>query len=198
MLAVLGWLGKSLIGNFLSKDLEKYRATLSAANEIACERLRHELSLIAQERNIVFSSLHQKRAEAIAGVYERIVETLQKGESYVSPMEFKGEPTKQEKYSAFAESYNDLVRYFGKSRIYIPKTTCLKIDALIEQTKEAVIEMSVYMSLPDRHLSREDQIVELNAWSKSWKCFKDKVPVAKEALESDLRVLLGDSEQATD
>ncbi|MCF8792768.1 hypothetical protein ABQF08_22020 [Xanthomonas campestris pv. campestris] len=96
-LAVLGWLAKSLISSFLSKDLERHRAALTAANQTATERLRHELSLVAQERNIVFSSLHQRRADAIAGIYERIVETSRRGASYASPIEYGGEPTKQDK-----------------------------------------------------------------------------------------------------
>lgn len=194
-LAVLGWLAKSLIGSFLSKDLEKHRSALSAANATASDRLRHELSLLAQERNVIFSSLHQKRADAIAGVYERIVEASRSGASYVSPIEFAGEPTKPEKYSAFAEAYNDLVSYFGRTRIYIPKATCTKIDALIDQMKGAVTEMDVYMRRPDEYLGREGQIAKSEVWSKSWKCFKDQIPAAKEALESDLRILLGDSEQ---
>lgn len=193
-LAVLGWLARSLIGSFLSKDLERHRAALTAANQAATERLRHELSLVAHERNIVFSSLHQKRADAIAGIYERIVETSRKGASYASPIEYGGEPTKQEKYSDFVVSYNDLVGYFGRTRIYVPKATCAKIDELVDQIKGAAIEMNVYMSRPDEHLGRDGQIAKMEAWSKSWKCFKDQVPVAKEALESDLRSLVGDSE----
>jgi len=196
-LAVLGWLARSLVGTFLSKDLEKHRAALSAANETASERLRHELSLIAQERSIVFSSLHQRRADAIAGIYERIVEAARKGASYASPIEFAGEPTKHEKYSAFVDSYNDLVGFFGKNRIYVPKATCVKIDALVDQIKGAAIEMNVYMSRPNEGLDREGQIAKLEAWSKSWKCFKDQVPVAEDALEGDLRTLLGDSEPAS-
>ena len=195
-LAVLGWLAKSLLGTFLSKDLDKHRAALSAANQASGDRLRHELSLIANERNIVFSALHQRRADAISGAYERIVEAARRGASYASPIEFGGEPSKQEKYTSFVESYNDLVGYFGRSRIYVPKSTCSKIDQVIDQMKDAAIEMNVYMRRPDEDLGREGQIAKMEAWSKSWKCFKDQIPVAKEALESDLRVLLGDSEQA--
>ncbi|WP_162274425.1 hypothetical protein, partial [Xanthomonas campestris] len=98
------------------------------------------------------------------------------------------------KYSDFVVSYNDLVGYFGKTKIYVPKATCAKIDELVDQIKGAAIEMNVYMSRPDEHLGREGRIAKMEAWLKSWKCFKDQVPVAKEALESDLRSLLGDSE----
>lgn len=193
VLAGLVWLARSFIGSLLSKDLERYRANLTAENQTATERHRHELSLVAKKLNIIFSNFHQKRADAIAGIYERIVEVSRKGASYVSLMGYRGEPTKQEKYSDFVDPFNDLVGYFGKNRIYVPEETCAKIDELVDLMKSAVVEMNAHISQPDELLEKEGLIAKWEVWEKSWKCFENQVPVTKKALESDLRTLLGDS-----
>lgn len=192
-LAALGWLAKSLLGSFLSKDIERHRAVLASESEMAIEKLRHELQMAAQERNIVFSKLHEKRAEAIAMLYGLLVEAVRLGASYASPMEMNGEPTKSDKYTLFANAYNELIGCFGKNRIYLPTDTCNKIDELTEQMRSAVIEMNVYMSQEPGSLGLEGSKGKMDAWVRSWNCFKDQVPMAKSALEKDLRSLLGEA-----
>ena len=192
-LTALGWLAKSLLSSFLSKDLERHRAMLNSESQIATEKLRHELQMAAQERNIVLSRLHEKRAEAIAKVYGLLVEAVRLGASYASPIEMNGEPEKNEKYTLFANAYNDLIGYFGKNRIYLPTNTCDKIDGLTEQMKSAVIEMNVYMRQESGSLGLEGGKAKMDAWVRSWNCFKDQVPIAKSALEKDLRSLLGEA-----
>ena len=191
-LAILGWLTKSLVGTWLSKDLERHKAQLSAENASASERLRHELSLIAQHRQIVFSKLHEKRAEAISKTYELLTDAARLGSIYVSPIDYAGDPEKPEKFQSFATAYNEFSNYFEKSRIYLPEATCSLIEKLLDEMRQPAIKMNVYM----RHEQVQDNRVQrerLDAWSSAWKAFQEDVPAAKKALELDLRTLLGDN-----
>ncbi len=190
-LAVLGWLAKSLIGAWLSKDLERHKANLAAESNASTEKLRHELALIAQHRQIVFSKLHEKRADAIGKTYELLSETARLGAVYVSPIDYAGDPTKSEKFQSFADAYNQLSNYFESSRIYLPEQTCALMEKILDEMRAPAVKMNVYM----RHEGIQDSRVQRElheAWGDAWAAFRDKVPMAKRALETDLRKLLGD------
>lgn len=60
LLAVLGWLARSLGAQFLAKDLEARKAELSAAAATTSERFKHELALVAHEHQVRFSKLHEQ------------------------------------------------------------------------------------------------------------------------------------------
>src|SRR5580658_2945735 len=83
LLLAVAFLGKSLIGNFLAKDLEKFKG---------------DLQLAAVEHQIRFSRLHDKRATVLADLYKLLVVAAWETESFVSPVQWAGEPDKQAKY----------------------------------------------------------------------------------------------------
>jgi hypothetical protein len=98
LLAVLAWLARTLISQSFSRDLERHKAALTSQTQSATERLRHELQLIAQEHQVTFSKLQERRANVIAEAYGLLVDAYWAGSSFASPIEFGGEPNKQEKY----------------------------------------------------------------------------------------------------
>jgi hypothetical protein len=66
ILAVLGFLARSLINSWLAKDLEKFKFELKSASDTAFESLKSDLQRAAFEHQVRFSKLHEKRAEVIA------------------------------------------------------------------------------------------------------------------------------------
>jgi hypothetical protein len=58
LVAVLGWLAKSLVSNLLDKDIASFR---------------YELEKLALEHNVRFSTLHERRDVVIATLYSEIV-----------------------------------------------------------------------------------------------------------------------------
>ena len=189
--AAIAWLVKSLIGNSLQKDLEKHKSDLALANQSAGDKLRHELAVAANERGIVFSKLHEKRGEVIAALYSKLADVAKKGRSYTSPVEMGGEPTKQEKFAAFADSYNELVELFEHNKIYLPSETCNKLDQLLESIRSHAVEMKVgFLRGEDKH-DADGQRQLMETWDKCWTFFIDHVPQVRESLESDFRQLIG-------
>lgn len=63
------WFARSLIGQLLARDLERFKSELVSASSIATERTKHELQMAAQERSVRFTKLHEKRGEVIAAMY---------------------------------------------------------------------------------------------------------------------------------
>src|SRR5690606_27647479 len=88
LVAVLGWLSKSLISQLLAKDIESFKIALKSESESASEKLRHELEKAMIEHQVRFSKLHEKRAEVIAELYSLLVQAYWDLQSFVSPAEW--------------------------------------------------------------------------------------------------------------
>jgi len=72
LVAALAWLTKSIISSTLSKDLEKFKASLKSKGDLAIEQFKSEIQLESQKKIIEYSALHEKRAELIAELYSRL------------------------------------------------------------------------------------------------------------------------------
>jgi hypothetical protein len=106
-------------------------------------------------------------------------------------MEFEGAPSKQDRYRVAANAAITFRLYFDKNRIWLPKEVCDRIDAFLLGMQKEVVGFGV-------RLRREGQVFdsgdsELKAWIKASEYFEKEVPKAKEALEQELRSLIGDS-----
>jgi hypothetical protein len=75
LVAVLGWLAKSLVESQLAKDTATFKVKLAADTDSAIERLKHEFELITVEHQIRLHKLHEKRAEVVAELYGRLAES---------------------------------------------------------------------------------------------------------------------------
>ncbi len=138
-----------------------------------------------------FSKLHEKRAEVIATLYSLLVQAYWDLSSFVSLMEWAGEPTKQDKYVSAMNSVADFYRYFDKHRIYIPETLCLQIDEFVQEMRSRAIGFGVYVKYDDETLPDHAYEKKHKAWEQAWEYFEKKVPETKTALENELRGILG-------
>lgn len=69
----MAWLTKSVISHFLSRKIEAYKEAykieLKRESDKEIEEVKSRLQIVALERQIVFSRLHEKRAEIVAETY---------------------------------------------------------------------------------------------------------------------------------
>lgn len=191
LLAVLGYLGKSLLEKLIVRDTKRFETELQAKTDIAIEQLRAQLQIEAVEHQVKFSNLHEKRAEVIARLYRLLVRALWEAESFVSPMEWAGEPSKEEKHKMAMSSLVSLFRYFDQNRIYLPESLCTSLEKTIQDVRSHVIRFGVWVgykdgSLPD-HAARD----KTAAWTASWEAIKNDIPPVRQSLEKELRTLLG-------
>lgn len=120
----VAWVARKLIDHFFAQDLEAFKAQLTLASAAASERLRHELSLIAQEHQVLVKKLHEKRAEVVGRAYELLVEAQWAGQSLVQIWEASRAPiedVKRKKFEAAGRAFATFYRYFDKHRIYLPR-----------------------------------------------------------------------------
>jgi len=92
VLAVLGYLAKSLLEKFIARESKQFETDLKAKADAAIEKLRSELQLRTIEHQVRFSKLHEMRAEVIAELYRRLRTALWDAESFLPPMQWAGEP----------------------------------------------------------------------------------------------------------
>lgn len=191
LLAVLGVIGKSFLDKLIVRDTKQFESDLQAKSDAAIEHLKNELQLKTIEHQVRFSRLHDKRADVIAELYGFFVEALWEAESFLSPMEWAGEPTKKEKHLAAMNKLTDLYRYFDKHRIYLPVELCSSLEELIIDVRALVINFGVYFDFPDDGLNNPTQQEKRNAWRAGWKAIKNQIPLARQSLENEFRSLLG-------
>jgi len=191
LVAVLAFLGKSFLEQLLVRDTKRFETDLRAKSDIAMERLKNQLQLSTIEHQVRFSRLHEKRAEVIAELYGLLVEALWEAESFLSPLEWTGEPDKKEKHRTAMNQLVKLYRYFDQHRIYLPQEICASLERLIDEVRSQVVNFGVYVDFGKSAINEEFDRKKLDAWNSGWKSIKKEVPVARQSLENEFRVLLG-------
>jgi hypothetical protein len=191
LLAVLGMLGKSLLEKMLTRDTKQFESDLKAKTDAAIEYLKNELQLKTIEHQVRFSRLHEKRASVIADLYGHLVEVLWEAESFLSPMQWAGEPDKREKHLSVMNKLAEFFRFFDKHRIYLPEELCLSLEQLALQVRTHVINFGVFVRIHDESLNDHTREQKEKAWNAGWDAIKIEVPMARKVLEDEFRTLLG-------
>jgi hypothetical protein len=191
LLAVLGLLGKSILDKLIVRDTKQFEADLKAKADATIEHLKNELQLKTIEHQVRFSRLHEKRAAVIAELYGHLVEALWEAESFLSPMEWAGEPNKKEKHKTAMNKLVDLYRYFDKHRIYLPTELCASLERLVIEVRSHVINFGVYVGFDEKTLNEHTHKEKEKAWNSGWDAIKNQIPLARQSLEGEFRALLG-------
>jgi hypothetical protein len=174
LLLVISFLGRSLIGNFLTKDVEKFKG---------------DLQLATIEHEIRFSKLHEKRAEMLAELYKLLVAATWETESFASPMEWDGEPNKQQKYQKAMNAITEYFRFFDQHRIYIPEELCASLEEFARKLRTPTIRLGVYLKIDYPNAQTTEKMFEV--WTQAWDSAQKDVPQLRRALEAEFRKLLG-------
>lgn len=191
ILAVLGWLGKSLFTKLLQRHSNRFEIELKAKADSTIEQLKSELQIRAIEHQVRFSRLHEKQATVIAELNAHLAEALWAAESFLSPMEWAGEPTKQEKHQEAMIKLVEFYRYFDKHRIYLPEALCDALQHLVTEVRSHVIKFGVYIDFDESYLQDHTRKEKYDAWIGGWDAIKNHVPPVRNKLEGEFRALLG-------
>ena len=191
LLVVLGWLARSIGTQLLTKDIERFKSELSVASVAATERLKHDLQLVATEHQVKYSKLQARRGKVIAEMYSLLVKAHWASQSFVSIAEFGGEPTKSEKYADAMDKSAEFYRYFDKNRIFLPPAFCALTEEFLTKMRRKVVGFGVYVTQDENHMQDDAHKAKFDAWIEAADYFDKEVPAAREALENELRTLLG-------
>jgi hypothetical protein len=190
VLAILGFLAKALLYQLLQRDSRRFEYELKAKTDSAIEQLKSDLQIRTIEHQVRFSRLHEKRATVIADLNGLVVEALWEAESFLSLMEWAGEPDKREKEHIAMSKLVELFRYFDKHRIYLPTELCSVVDKLISDVRTHVIRFGTYLTWDESALQEHTRKEKQEVWMAGWDAIKNQVPTVRKRLEDSLRALL--------
>jgi hypothetical protein len=187
-LTVLGYLGRSIIERWISRDLEKYKAELQVTNARELEKLRADLRLTAFEYEIRFAKLHEKQAEVIAKFYELLVianeQIYEMGSITVSDEEssLSFKEIVQTRTNRAFEAFDALIKFYNRNRLYFEEQTRTKIDGLLHALQDTLMDFAVAAPDPQTHEKR---------WHEAHRSISERIPVILEVAEADFREILG-------
>lgn len=110
--AVAAFLAKSLLKQFLARELERFKADLKAAHDRSLEVLRTELRVAASEREVRFSRWHEKQLDALSEVYAQLARTR----LALIPL---GHTTDARTVQTAGDAHRELRETFEKKRIFL-------------------------------------------------------------------------------
>jgi hypothetical protein len=192
-LGFAGWLIREIIKHFLSQNTETYKVNLTKDVEVFKASLKAASDKALLEYDIKFRSLHNRRAEIIAEMYEKLVDAISKAASFLRPFQGSGEPSQFDKYIEANNSIVAFFSYFDRRRIFLSEELCERISTIVDKIRDPVIDFSSYITNPG--LSEETAKEKLETWRQAWNSVsKTEVPVARRELENEFRRILGSHE----
>jgi hypothetical protein len=137
----------------------------------------------------VHDRLYERRADVIAAIFERFETLDQQVASMLSPRDYAGEPSKDEKAQLAVDSFNDLQKHYRSNSIWLSRGTSRVVDGFLIKYRKT-IEDFVRVQ---RRVSREsDEPKDLEGWIKTWTSFRKESPEIKDRLDTEFRAVFGD------
>lgn len=171
------------------EKLETHKAQLKAQSDVELERLRSQLRDASTEHHIVFSRLHEQRANAIAETYSCLKELHVCLSDYVKVFEIAGGLSKEERYKKLVEAHSDFFDSYAKRLIFFPKDTARRLDGI----NRAIVQTGNEFRLIVEPGHDPDSTKH---WVKLEKRVRTEIEETLLSLEQEFRVLLGDKGRA--
>ena len=188
LLAAAAWLMKAIVSNRLALDAEKFRTELKADADSEIERLRSALQIAAAERQVRFTKLHEKRAEVLEEMNNRLVDLQQEGERFVFIDGFTEEPGQREAYLKTNEKLREFYLFVEKRPIYYRTRLRLIKDVHGGREKDGYWRRRIRF---DRASHAADAGRKNRALMAAFHAFEESIPAARRSLENEFRIMLG-------
>ena len=193
--AALVWLAKSVISERLKnaikseydQKLETHKAELKSTSDVAIEKLKSQLSVIAAQGNFKFTKLHEKRAESIAEIYALLADFYFALSEYTKVFEPAGGTPREERRDIAVKANISFIELYRKKKIFLPKSAAEKIDDFNHQL--IFIYNQFFYGVDMTQMASGDFA---NKWIVVNEKMSKTIKPALEELEHDFRVLLGD------
>jgi hypothetical protein len=197
VLSVLAYLFKTAIGHWLTKsasrELERLRHSLQTSASHELERLRFDLNLSALEHQILFSKLHDRRADVIAEIDRLIAESDWDGSAFSARFGFGGDPPKHQQFATAQNKFVEFYRYVDSHRVWLPPSLAAQLEEFIKKGRAVIWDYGLYVTEPLMSHSPEGAAQAQASLKALGKHFNEEVPKARRALEREMRIILGDT-----
>ncbi len=189
LFAALAWVTKSIINHFLSKDIEKFKHRLENKSQKEMMHLQSSLQQYVFEHQVLFSKLHERRANIMAEIYGKLYEFYWAACAFLKHYHSSDNTKKTALLTKLEKEGDEFKDFFDKHRIYFNEETCSLIDKLVDSLNEAYIPLGMYVE--ENSPTNREKSHEREVWRKGADIMMKRVPMIISSLESSFRQILG-------
>lgn len=194
LLGAVAWIIKSLVSQFLAKDLDNYKAQIQFNNQIELTKIKSEIEKISFEHQIVFSRLHEKRAEILADLYASIVELYELSTLFVRYAIFEEKDSRKDKLKELRNAVIKFRNIYEPNMIFFTETVCAKIKKLDKELSAPVSKLVHHLEIYEQN---DDIGPVRQAWEDGQAQIEQIVFEIKNEIEMEFRNILGASSGQT-
>lgn len=185
LLASVGWLTKSIVSHYLTKDVEIYKQKIKYDLERELEEFKYKLQIEAQQKHIMFTKLHEKRAEILVILYEKVQRVQSFALGFAGSLLFCTGNIREERSVQACNASKELIQFYNSNRIYFPETVEIALHELVEMVYGIIQEYDASCILPDNKKKFEEKFSQ--SISENSKMFSS----INKMIEHEFKVLLG-------
>ncbi|MBW4936166.1 hypothetical protein [Marinobacter sp. F4206] len=192
-IGAIGFLCKSIIAHFLTKDVETFKNKLQLESEHSISSYRSELEKERIRLQISYGGIFEKQANVIINLYQLIVGFERSIDAAVHAAGDKGE-----QYEEFIIRWRELLSYLDENRLLIPES----VENLFEKFHRGVFYSVRDYRVSEKRMARRNmtnnEIEKLLAKQDKALADLDQIPAIKRELTESLRGLIGVTDHARD
>jgi hypothetical protein len=167
------------------KELETYRDKLKSQSDIEITKLKADLEIAANERNVRLTQTFDEMASVIAETYKRLVAMMDASTHYSQLIGTDFEE-QQRRLKFYQEKSDDFILYFRPRKIYLPSATAEKVRLFSFTVNSATRKFGMANS------GRQTRDTEIyNKLFDDYFATSKEIPKLLEALEADFQDLFG-------
>ena len=185
----VAWAFKTAIAAWVAKDTEAFKARLKADADTEIEKLKSSLQRTATEHQVMFSRLHEKRAEVIEIVYASLTDLYLKAEEFITTREADWSPQKNEEFLALRKKFAEVFLFIDQRRIFLPQRACELMDRHLNTMRRTVDIAGAFGAVQPDSTSMAKAYEQ--AFAVVYEKLKTDIPAARKALEEEFRKMLG-------
>lgn len=197
LLAVVAFLGKALISQWLNKDLDRFKQELTHQGAQQLETLRSNLQIAASEHAIILTKLQEKRAEIIGELYGQISAGVRELTSYVRPLQLVGEADQPTKAAAARQALMAAHNSFDDNRVWLTADCANQAETFLEALRSTFNRYDVMRQAAARDRGDRAQRDANDAVMAAWDQITGaQFTATRRSLEGEMRKLLEPSRAA--
>jgi hypothetical protein len=159
---------------------------------VALEQLRNDLQGGALEQRSVSAKLHERRAEAIDGLYRRLV----RAQAAFFPPDGAGE-TDDRLHTEAGRTAQELSAFFDENRLYYDSELIASVGRLYSVLNEAWVALALDPQHSEQAISKGERDRRRLAWQRARGSIRELVPELRAAIEARMRQLLEAAQRAS-
>jgi hypothetical protein len=141
------------------------------------------------EHQIIFTKLHEKRADAILAIHNGLINYIAECKRFINQAEHLDEGVRDEMLTSLNKSSSEIRNTIACNKIYLSKALLNKIEDAFKKSQIPTYEFIFHLgSFEGGNISKSEYVKK---WEVAYLQFKNNIPSVLNELESEFRNILG-------